>query len=66
MTGGEGRALGSLRIADSASLLKLLINPNLYFGDAYSDGSIEIEGDLASLIEAVYVHHRKPITPYSR
>ena len=66
MTGGEGLALGSLRIADSASLLKLLINPNLYFGDAYSDGSIEIEGDLASLIEAVYVHRRKPITPYSR
>ena len=69
VTGGEGRAdhvLGSLRIADRASLLKLLINPNLYFGDAYSDGSIEIEGDLATLIEAVYVHRRKPITPYSR
>ena len=66
VTGGEGHALGSLRIADRAALLKLLINPNLYFGDAYSDGSIEIEGDLATLIEAVYVHRRKPITPYSR
>ena len=52
-TGGEGRALGSLRIADRASLLKLLINPNLYFGDTYSDGSIEIEGDLAAVIESL-------------
>ena len=66
VTGGEGHALGSLRIADRAALLKLLINPNLYFGDAYSDGSIEIEGDLAALIEAVFVHRRKPVTPYSR
>jgi cyclopropane-fatty-acyl-phospholipid synthase len=66
VTGGEGRALGSLRIANRASLLKLLINPNLYFGDAYSDGSIEIEGELASLIEAVFVHRRRPITPFSR
>ena len=69
LTAGTDRAdhvLGNVRIDDRASLLKLLINPNLYFGDAYSDGSIEIEGDLAKLIETVYVHRRKPITPYSR
>lgn len=66
ITPGTDRVLGSLRIADRASLFKLLINPNLYFGDAYSDGSIEVEGDLARLLEAVYVHRRKPLSSFSR
>ena len=66
ITASTGPALGVVQIADRAALLRLLINPDLYFGEAYSDGSIEIEGDLVSLIEAVYDHRRKPITPYAR
>ena len=37
---------GGLRIANRATLLRLLIHPNLYFGEAYGSGAIEIEGDL--------------------
>lgn len=66
ITAGAGHAVAGLRIANRSSLLKLLINPNLYFGEAYSDGSIEVEGDLVGLLEAVYAHRRMPITPVSR
>lgn len=65
ITAGAGPAVVGLRIANRSSLLKLLINPNLYFGEAYSDGSIEVEGDLVRLSEIVYVYRRRPITPYS-
>ncbi len=57
---------GGLRIANRATLLRLLIHPNLYFGEAYGSGAIEIEGDLVALLEAVYRHRRAPSTPWSR
>lgn len=65
MTPTTGRTVGGLQIADRASLLKVLIHPNLYFGEAYSDGSIQIEGDLVKLLEAIYLHRLGPNTPYS-
>ncbi|MGH8754536.1 MAG: class I SAM-dependent methyltransferase [Burkholderiales bacterium] len=43
-----------MRIRSRFCLFKLLINPELYFGDAYSNGSIEVDGDLVKFIEAVY------------
>ncbi len=66
ITPATGRTVGRLRIANRASLLKLLINPNLHFGEAYSEGSIEIEGDLVKLLETVYLHRLRPSNPYSR
>lgn len=42
----------TLRIRDRATLLKLLLDPVRNFGDAYTDGSVEVEGDLAQLMEA--------------
>lgn len=66
MTGGSGQTLARLSIADRSSLLKLVINPNSYFGEAYSDGSIQIEGDLVKLSEAVYVARRRPISTHLR
>jgi cyclopropane-fatty-acyl-phospholipid synthase len=47
-------ALGRVRIVDRQTLLGLLRNPRLGFGDAYSDGRIEIEGDLVQLLGFVY------------
>jgi cyclopropane-fatty-acyl-phospholipid synthase len=61
---GMGRSVGGLRIADRSVLLKLLINPERYFGEAYSDGAIEVEGDLVKLAEAVYVARGKPVNSY--
>jgi cyclopropane-fatty-acyl-phospholipid synthase len=43
-----------MRVGSRSCLFKLLINPELYFGDAYSNGSIEVDGDLVKLIEAIY------------
>lgn len=45
---------GTVRIADRASLYGLLADPQVRFGDAYSDGRIDIEGDLVRVIEAVF------------
>jgi len=40
--------------ASRATLAFITADPWLRFGDAYSDGSVAIEGDLVSLLETVY------------
>ena len=40
-----------LRILHRALLLRLLYRPDLYFGEAYTRGEIEVEGDLVKLLE---------------
>jgi cyclopropane-fatty-acyl-phospholipid synthase len=39
---------------DRRTLWKLLLNPELYFGEEYSAGRIEVEGDLLRLLETLY------------
>ncbi|MDX1251073.1 MAG: class I SAM-dependent methyltransferase [Gammaproteobacteria bacterium] len=41
-------------IRDRVTLLKLIINPDLHFGNAYGVGDIEVEGDLVQCLEAIY------------
>lgn len=43
-----------LFIRDRRTLLKLILNPDLHFGDAYVDGRIEVEGSLLQFLEAFY------------
>jgi cyclopropane-fatty-acyl-phospholipid synthase len=43
-----------LQIHDRHTLWHLVINPDLHFGDAYSRGSLDIEGDLPSFVEVIY------------
>jgi cyclopropane-fatty-acyl-phospholipid synthase len=43
-----------VRIRDRGTLLGLVKDPHISFGDAYSDGHITIEGDLVQFIEAMY------------
>ncbi len=50
--------IGTLRIADRATLAGLVMNPELVFGDAYSDGRIEVEGDLVRVLESIYPSSR--------
>ena len=53
--GVPGRdALAHLRIHNLGTLLRLLAHPDLYFGEAYMSGELEIEGDLVGFLEAVY------------
>lgn len=49
-----GSLLGSIIFRDRQSLLRMLRNPQLGFGDGYSDGTIQVEGDLLAMLEAVY------------
>ncbi len=46
--------VGLLRIRDRATLWQLVLNPDLNFGDAYCRGSLEVEGDLVAVLEAIY------------
>ena len=39
---------------DRATFWKVLLDPNLQFGDAYADGRLEVEGDLVALLETIY------------
>ncbi|TRZ97516.1 MAG: class I SAM-dependent methyltransferase [Rhodocyclaceae bacterium] len=41
-------------IRDRGALLKLISNPEFWFGEMYAAGRIDVEGDLAEFIETVY------------
>lgn len=48
------RPIGRIRIRSAATLLRLAIDPHLQFGECYSRGDMDLEGDLAGLLEAIY------------
>lgn len=43
-----------LRVSSRAALYRLVRNPELHFGDLYSAGHIEVEGDLVNFLETAY------------
>ena len=49
--GGQDEPEARLRIHNRSFLLRLLYRPDLYFGEAYSQGEIEVEGDLVRFLE---------------
>jgi cyclopropane-fatty-acyl-phospholipid synthase len=50
----HAQPVGRIRLLDRATLWRLLTNPTLNFGDSFSAGRIQVEGDLVGLIHAVY------------
>jgi cyclopropane-fatty-acyl-phospholipid synthase len=46
--------IASMRIADRGTLLRILRNPQIEVGDAYSNGTVEIDGDLVRFMKEVY------------
>ena len=44
----------TLTLRDLRTLLRLVYHPELEFGEAYSEGRIEVEGDLVRLMELLY------------
>jgi cyclopropane-fatty-acyl-phospholipid synthase len=50
----SGSVVGRLRILDRRALRKLVANPDFEFGELYTSGRIEVEGDLAAVLESVY------------
>ena len=63
VSAGETRGATGVRIASWTSLLKLFLNPDLYFGDAYTNGWIEVHGDLVRFLETVFLHRRRASVP---
>jgi cyclopropane-fatty-acyl-phospholipid synthase len=51
---GAAAATIKIRIHDRATLLRVLRDPQVQFGEAYSSGRVEVEGDLIQLIELIY------------
>ncbi|MGH8171169.1 MAG: class I SAM-dependent methyltransferase [Steroidobacteraceae bacterium] len=57
---GEGIApagtaiVARVRVSSRTTLLGILADPQMQFPDAYSEGRLEIEGDLVRLLEGVY------------
>jgi cyclopropane-fatty-acyl-phospholipid synthase len=51
---GSAHPVATLKIGDRATFLKLCTDPDVQFGDGYSDGRIQVEGDLRALLEDLY------------
>ena len=50
----EKPALARVLIRDRGALLKLIANPELGFGEMYTAGRIEVQGNLVDCLEAIY------------
>ena len=51
---GSNIPITRVRLQDRAAFYQLLLNPSLHFGDLYSVGRIEVEGDLLQFLDAAY------------
>ena len=54
ITTSSARPAARFTLRRRSALYKLLSNPNLQFGDLYSAGSVEVEGDLVKFLEIAY------------
>ncbi|HEV7137580.1 MAG TPA: cyclopropane-fatty-acyl-phospholipid synthase family protein [Steroidobacteraceae bacterium] len=55
--------IARVRVSSRATLLGILADPQVRFPDAYSEGRVEIEGDLVRLMEEVYHSGRRSPQP---
>jgi len=46
--------IATVRIAERSTLLSMALDPEVGFGDAYSAGQLEVEGDLVRTMETAY------------
>jgi cyclopropane-fatty-acyl-phospholipid synthase len=54
LTRGGASSVARVTFASRATLLGIVADPWLRFGDAYSDGDVVVDGDLVTLLETVY------------
>ncbi|MEM7250596.1 MAG: cyclopropane-fatty-acyl-phospholipid synthase family protein [Pseudomonadota bacterium] len=62
---GTGGVRGTVEIRNRKTLWKLITNADLHFGDAYSAGAVEVEGDMVEILEAIYRGTRRTMPPGS-
>jgi len=55
ITTGTAEATHWMHFRDRGALYRLLLNPDLHFGDLYSAGRIEVEGDFTTFLELAYL-----------
>src|SRR5690348_15440122 len=68
LKGGESVSPSAFPVAtatlqDYKTLARLLIDSEVAFAEAYAEGSIEIDGDLAGFLGAVYASSPQPPAP---
>lgn len=51
---GPGAPIGRIVVRDRGALLRMAVNPELYTGDDYAAGRVDIEGDLVGCLAAIY------------
>jgi cyclopropane-fatty-acyl-phospholipid synthase len=56
----SGQPVAALRVNHPRALWRILVNPDLGFGDSWSDGLLEVEGDLFAFLDSVYRALRRP------
>jgi cyclopropane-fatty-acyl-phospholipid synthase len=54
-------AVATVRINDRRTLLRLMYHSELEFGEAYTDGRMQVDGDLVSFLDAAF---RAPVNPW--
>lgn len=61
----QGEARFTIQLNDPKALFALVTNPNLAFGDLYSAGRLDVEGDLPELMATLYraVHQARENWP---
>jgi cyclopropane-fatty-acyl-phospholipid synthase len=50
----DASPVATIRIWDRGTLLRLALDPEVGFGDAYSEGRVTVEGDLIAALETLY------------
>lgn len=59
----DAPAVAAVRVADRHTLLRLMYQPELEFGEAYSDGRLQVNGDLVELLETLF---RTAVSPWAQ
>jgi cyclopropane-fatty-acyl-phospholipid synthase len=52
--GAGGHAVPEMVVKDRRALLGILWDPEVWFGEAYASGSVEVSGDLVAFLETCY------------
>ena len=55
-----GAPIARIRFRERSAFLGVMLTPDLGFGDAYSDGRIELEGDLVAFLESAFRAPKPP------
>jgi len=58
-TATPGTERGALVIRDRRALLGLLLDPDLQFGECYSDGRLDVRGEFGDVIDALSLNARR-------